>query len=233
MTDNAEDARAPLAVFVLKRSLTSDRALGALREDPRVELIEADERKTNWVSGAQRSAAMMVVTGSDPMGALLFVLTAGVNTPILVAAPKRLLTPTARKDVLEAGAKACVPTPITRSDVTRLVKLLTTQTGGISVDATLHLVFDPIGRQVRLHDKSVRLSQREFAVLHCLMLKRGRPVSAYDLLAYVWGERAERKKTREILDVYIHSVRRKLKRLGLGQAISTVRGYGYALGAEG
>ena len=110
-----------------------------------------------------------------------------------------------------------------------MLKLLTTQAGGISVDGALHLVLDPISRVVRVHEKSVKLSQREFAVLHCLTTRRGRPVSAYDVLAYVWGERAERKKTREILDVYIHSVRRKLKTLGLANAIQTVRGYGYAL----
>ena len=88
MTAKAE-AGPPLPVFVLKRSLNSDRALGALRDDPRIVLIEADERKTNWISGAQRASAIVVATGSDPMGALLFVLTAGVMAPILVAAPRR------------------------------------------------------------------------------------------------------------------------------------------------
>jgi DNA-binding response OmpR family regulator len=161
------------------------------------------------------------------MGALLFALTAGVSAPILVAAPRRMMG--GKKDVLEAGAAACLVTPVTRADVTRLVKQLTAQTSGLSVDGALHLVLDPINRVVRLHDKSVKLSGREFAVLHCLTARHGRPVSAYDVMAYVWGERSERKKTREILDVYIHSVRQKLKKLGLAKAIQTVRGYGYAL----
>jgi DNA-binding response OmpR family regulator len=227
MTATAKETTKPLAVFVLKRGLSGDRALGALLDDPRIEIIEADDRSTNWVSGAQRAAAILVATGSDPIAALLYVLTAGVTAPILVAAPRRLMN--AKRDVMSAGAAAVVATPVTRADVTRMVKLLTAQTGGLSVDGELHLVLDPIGRVVRLHDKSVKLSQREFAVLHCLTGRNGRPVSAYDLLAYVWGERSERKKTREILDVYIHSVRRKLKRLGLSDAIKTVRGYGYAL----
>ena len=200
MTATEQDAPPPLAVFVLKRSLTGDRALGAMRDDPRVELIEVDERKTNWISGAQRAAAILVVTGSDPMGALLFAVTGGVSAPILVAAPRRMMGD--KKDVMDAGASACLATPLTRADVTRLVKLLTKQTSGLSVDAELHLVLDPIGRVVRLHEKSVKLSQREFAVLHCLTSRRGRPVSAYDVMAYVWGERSERKKTREILDVF-------------------------------
>src|SRR5262245_54259992 len=109
MTATAEGA--PLPVFVLRRSLTGDRALSALRDDPRIELIEADERKTNWVSGAQRASAILVVTGADPISALLFVLTAGVTAPILVAAPRRMMS--GKKDVIEAGAAACMATPIT------------------------------------------------------------------------------------------------------------------------
>lgn len=227
MTAIAEAAPQPLAVFVLMRSIAGDRALGALRDDRRIELIQADARKTNWVSSAQRASAILVATGSDPMSALLFVVTAGITAPILVAVPRRLMS--AKPDVLEAGAAACYATPVTRADVTRMVKLLTKQTSGLSVNAALHLVLDPITRVVRYQERSVRLSQREFAVLHCLTSRRGRPVSAYDVMAYVWGERSERKKTREILDVYIHSVRGKLKRLGLSDAIQTVRGYGYTL----
>jgi len=229
MTAIAEEAQSPLVVFVLRRSLTGDRALGALTDDPRVELIEADARKTNWISGAQRAAAVLMVTGSDPMGALLFAVTAGITAPILVAAPRRMMS--GKRDVVAAGAAACLVTPITRAEVTRMVKLLTNQATGLSVDGPLHLVLDPIGRVVRLHDRSVKLSGREFAVLHCLTTHHGRPVSAHDVMAYVWGERSERKKTREILDVYIHSVRIKLKKLGLSNAIKTVRGYGYALAA--
>jgi DNA-binding response OmpR family regulator len=227
MTVIPADAPPPLAVFVLRKSLAGTRALGALADDPRVELVEVDEKKTNWISGAQRASAILALTGSDPMGALLFVLTAGVTVPIFIGAPKRMLA--GKKDVVDGGAAACMATPLTKADVTRMVKLLTSQTSSLSVDSALHLVLDPVARVVRLHEKSVKLSQREFAVLHCLSTRKGRPVSAYDLMAYVWGERSERKKTREILDVYIHSVRRKLKRLGLANPIQTVRGYGYAL----
>jgi DNA-binding response OmpR family regulator len=227
MTAIPGNAPPPLAVFVLRKSLTGARALGALADDPRVELIEADEKKTNWISGAQRASAILAITGSDPMGALLFVLTAGVTVPIFIAAPKRMMA--GKKDVVDGGAVACMSTPLTKADVTKMLKLLTSQTSSLSVDSALHLVLDPVARVVRVHDKSVKLSQREFAVLHCLSTRKGRPVSAYDVMAYVWGERSERKKTREILDVYIHSVRRKLKRVGLPNAIQTVRGYGYAL----
>ena len=75
----------------------------------------------------------------------------------------------------------------------------------------------------------MRLSQREFAVLHRLSGHHGRPVSAEDLLTSVWGDAPTIERTRQILDVYIFQLRKKLERLGLSGAVSTVRGFGYAL----
>jgi DNA-binding response OmpR family regulator len=82
---------------------------------------------------------------------------------------------------------------------------------------------------VRYHDKSIHLTQREFAVLHCLSSHNGRPVCAEDLLTFVWGEANPQDRSRQILEVYIHQLRQKLERLGLKGAVSTVRGFGYVL----
>ena len=113
-----------------------------------------------------------------------------------------------------------------------LVQTLGPPPAGLQVDDASHLVLDPIGREVRMRDKSVKLSQREFAVLHCLAGRGGRPVSASDILSYVWGDGTGKPQTREILDVYIFNLRKKLRRLGLPNPIRTVRSYGYALGSE-
>ena len=220
-------SQATLPLFVLRRGQTGERALGALRTDRRVELILGNDRRTTWVPAAQRAAAVLVTTSTDPIAALLYVVTAGVTGPVVVAAPRRFAA--LRRAVLGAGAVAFVSTPVSAADVSRLVKALTTQSTGLQVDAGSHLVLDPIGRVVRLNTKTVRLSQREFAVLHCLSGRGGRPVSAVDVLSYVWGDGTGRRQTREILDVYIFNLRKKLRRLGLSHAIRTIRSYGYAL----
>jgi DNA-binding response OmpR family regulator len=66
-------------------------------------------------------------------------------------------------------------------------------------------------------------------VLHTLSSHHGRPVSAEDLLTAVWGEAPSPDRTRQILDVYIFQLRRKLGQIGLKGAVSTVRAFGYAL----
>jgi len=218
-----------MPAFVLKRGPVSDRALGALMSDPRVEVIVAKDTRTNWAAAAQRAALVLVISNEDPLSTLLYAITAGITIPLVIAMPRRFAN--RKRDVIGAGAAACVTMPIAKADVSRMVKLFTKPATGLQVDGKLHLVLDPIGRVLRMHAKSVQLSQREFAVLHCLIGRSGRPVSATDVLATVWGDQPGRVQSREILDVYIFNLRKKLKRLGLPNAIRTVRSYGYVLEA--
>lgn len=202
------------------------RALGALEHDPRVELYVADALTPQWASFAKRVAAIVVVTGRDPFNALGYVITAEVSCPIVVAMSRRFRADC--KDLVAAGAAACVTTPLSQADVDRLLPIITMHAGPARIDSTLRLLLDPISRVVRYRDKVVRLSLREFALLHCLSTQHGRPVPAETLMTYVWGD-TDLRDGRKILDVYIFQLRKKLKGLGLQGAISTVRGFGYSL----
>ena len=97
------------------------------------------------------------------------------------------------------------------------------------MDKTLGLLLDPITQTVRYREQCVRLTQREFAVLQCLSSYDGKPVAAHKLVTYVWGDRAVADGSRNLLDVYVFQLRKKLERLGLKGAITTLRGLGYAL----
>src|SRR5687767_1392918 len=162
------------------------------------------------------------------MRALTFAITAGLRAPIVVAMQKRYKAQS--RDLLAAGASACLTLPLSSSDVTRLVKLLHPAPTVARMDGTLRLLLDPITRVVRYRNKPVKLSEREFTVLHCLSSRQGKPVSAQDVLRYVWAEDSS-ERSRQILEVYICHLRRKLARVGLKDAITTLRGYGYTLTA--
>jgi DNA-binding response OmpR family regulator len=214
----------PLPVLLLRRGRVGSRALAALSADARLELFPVAELSASAVALARRVAAVLVATNGDPLDALTYVVTAGITAPIVVglnAAHRKDTT-----DVVAAGATACIQMPVKPADVDTLVKKLVTRGAPTSVDRTLRLLLDPIGRIARYRQRSIRLSQREFAVLHALSSRHGRPVPADELLRDVWGDADQ---TRSILDVYIFALRKKLNRLGLRGAIATVRGYGYAL----
>jgi DNA-binding response OmpR family regulator len=218
---------APLPILVVRRGPLSLRALGALEHDPRVELYVADELTPDWASFAKRVAAVLVVTERDPFSGLGYVITAEVSCPIVVALSRRFRADC--DDLVAAGATACVTTPLTPAEVDRLLPIIAQYAAPARIDVTLRLLMDPISRVVRYRDKVVRLSLREFALLHCLSTQRGRPVPAETLMTYVWGDTDVGDGSRKILDVYIFQLRKKLRGLGLSRAICTVRGFGYSL----
>jgi DNA-binding response OmpR family regulator len=218
----------PLAVLLLRRGTVAKHLLDALHDDTRVELVSVRELSPDWVAFAQRVAAVLVATAGDPLDALTYVLTAGVSAPIVVAATAKYKRQF--RDVVAAGAAACVTLPLKPADVAKLLRQLQSPPAPALVDSTLRLLLDPISRVVRYHNRSVRLSQREFAVLFCLSSHRGEPVAADELLTYVWGEKRAHEQSRQILEVYVFQLRKKLEELGVPHAISTVRRFGYALG---
>ena len=90
------------------------------------------------------------------------------------------------------------------------------------------LVVDPVARAVSWDGAAVELSPREFALLHALASRPDTAVSKDDLLRLVWGD--EQAATRNVVEVYVGYVRRKLDDVGAGHVLRTVRGYGYLMG---
>lgn len=216
----------PLPVLLLRRGNVAARHLATLRSDPRIELFEAKELTPQEVAAAQRMAAVLIATTADPLEALTYVVTAGVSAPVVVAVDARHKHQ--RRDVVAAGAALCVTMPLAAQQVHTIVKRLSPNAAYARVDRRLRLLLDPIGGVARFQDRITQLSQREFALLHRLSDADGLPVAAQTLLTDVWGDGAT-EQSRQILDVYIFQLRKKLQQLGLDGTIATVREFGYAL----
>ena len=222
-----DDVVVALPLLVVCRGGGDAVLLEPLRDDPRIELFVTDHLTPTWVTFAQRVAAgIMLLATDDPLGALVYARTAGIEGTILLSVDR-----THRRDCAElerVGGASCVQLPLDQSALDRIVAVLGLTHCAASVEPTLRLLFDPIGRVVRYRDKATRLSQREFALLHCLAQHSGRPVRADQILGYVW-ENASSGRSRQIVDVYVCQLRRKLARIGLPNTIKTLRGYGYTL----
>jgi DNA-binding response OmpR family regulator len=89
------------------------------------------------------------------------------------------------------------------------------------------LQLDTGAREARVDGKPVELTGTEFALLEYLMQNAGQVLSRDQLREEVWGEGFE--PASNVVDIYVHYVRRKLKAAGLDvDPIRTVRGLGYA-----
>ncbi|MWC30827.1 winged helix-turn-helix domain-containing protein [Paenibacillus sp. MMS18-CY102] len=89
------------------------------------------------------------------------------------------------------------------------------------------LLFYPERYVVSYQGNSIELTQKEAALLEVLMLKEGRVVSRERLLDLMWED--QHFIDDNTLNVYITRVRKKLKEIGAGERIETVRGAGYRM----
>lgn len=87
------------------------------------------------------------------------------------------------------------------------------------------LELDRATREVRWNGEPVALSPREFGLLEVLVGRAGTVVTKDELLRAVWGD--EQAATRNVVEVYVGYVRRKLDAVGAGSLVRTVRGHGY------
>ncbi|MDA3626276.1 response regulator transcription factor [Saccharopolyspora sp. WRP15-2] len=92
------------------------------------------------------------------------------------------------------------------------------------------LEIDRAGREVRWAGQSISLSPREYGLLVALASHPDAVVPKDDLLRMVWGE--EQLVTRNVVEVYIGYLRRKLAAAGADAMVQTVRGQGYRVCAQ-
>jgi two-component system response regulator QseB len=124
---------------------------------------------------------------------------------------------------LDAGADDYLGKPFDLEELAARVRAIQRRSSGRASPMLEHgrLVLDPAAHEVRLDGAPVALSTREFALLHALLERPGRPLSRTQLeeRLYGWGEQVESNA----VEVHVHALRRKLG----AEWIKTLRGVGY------
>lgn len=184
----------------------------------------ADVLTGDEIAFAHRVGEVVIVAGyDDPLARLTYVRLAGIDLPVLVLHGARRQ----REQLLEAGAAAVAPMPRSADALAAGVRAAIEHETRKARPAGL--VFDPVALSVAYRERSVELTRREYAVLESLAARADQPVSIARLQAHAWGDALPKQSAPQIVTVYVHQLRRKLRAIGLDRAIVTVRNFGYRL----
>jgi DNA-binding response OmpR family regulator len=150
-----------------------------------------------------------------------------IATPVLMLTALSALEH--RVEGLDAGADDYLPKPFAFSELLARLRALSRRPPQLTGErlAAGDITLDPERHQVTINGRSELLSAREYALLGYLIRNSGQVVTRQQILDSVWG--AEPDVYSNVVDLYVHYLRRKLAALGRGDALHTVRGVGYAL----
>jgi DNA-binding response OmpR family regulator len=166
----------------------------------------------------------------DGVTLLRLLRTKRVATPVLMLTALGAVED--RVDGLDAGADDYLPKPFAFAELIARIRALGRRSavvpekrlraGDLSLDELRHVA--------QVGDRTVDLSAREFALLGYLIRHSGQVMTRQQILDAVWG--AEPDVYSNVVDLYVHYLRRKLGELGRAERLRTVRGVGYTLRAE-
>jgi DNA-binding response OmpR family regulator len=165
----------------------------------------------------------------DGMEVLRFARSVNEELPILILTARSEMETKIR--CLDIGADDCMLKPFSLQELRARCRALLRRRGARNLVLRYgDLELNRVDRSVKRAGEWIQLTNKEFALLECLLLSRGRSISRADLLEQVWEMNPT--AATNVVDVYVNYLRRKLKDTGEVPLIQTVRGQGYAIGAH-
>ncbi len=154
----------------------------------------------------------------------------GLQTPILLLTA--LDTVSDRVTGLRAGADDYLGKPFAFAELVARIEALARR--GVSPLADLtagQLRLEPATRRLRVDDRTVALTAREYALMELFVRHAGQVLTREQLATAAWDEPWEASDN--LIEAHIKNLRRKLALLPeAGVALRTVRGVGYVLEAS-
>jgi len=149
------------------------------------------------------------------------------DTPVLILSG--LTGPRAKVRCLGLGADDYVTKPFDKAELLARMQAVIRRSKGFSQPT---LRFGPVelnmdSREVRVLDRPLKLTGKEFALLELLVLRKGMLLSKEAFLNHLYGGVDEPEA--KIIDVFVCKLRKKLAQAGADNMIGTEWGRGYMI----
>ncbi len=154
---------------------------------------------------------------------------AGSDVPLLMLTARGAVED--RVEGLRAGADDYLVKPFAFAELSARIEALARRSGSGPRLSFGPVRVDPQAHLATVDGRELDLTPKEFAVLKDLLWAGGRVVTRAELKRSVWGFQFDAPT--KVVDLYVHYLRRKLRRAGAADLIETVRGVGYAIGRSG
>ncbi len=152
----------------------------------------------------------------------------GVKTPVLMLTAKDTVTDKVRG--LDAGADDYLTKPFALEELHARLRALARRSPEFEPVETLQvgdLVMNRTSREVMRGNKPIELTAKEFALLEFLMRHPNQVLSRDRIIENVWGYESDAPPN--VVDIYIHFLRRKIDHGHSKALIQSVRGLGYKI----
>ncbi len=220
-----------MRVLIVEDELALADAIAAAlgREGYAVDVVGDGDEALEWLENYDYDLAVIdrILPAREGLEVVREVRRRGNKVPILLLTA--LTSVDDRVRGLDAGADDYLGKPFAIDELRARIRALRRRDSG-EADPVLRigsLEMDPGRRRVTAGGRDVRLTTREFALLEVLARHPGHVFSQDRLVESVWN--ADFSAESNVVEVHIHSLRRKLDPGDGPSYIETVRGSGYRL----
>lgn len=220
-----------MRILIAEDEVTIARALKVMLEKNKyaVDMVHNGNDALDYIQAGTYDALVLdiMMPGKDGIEVLKAARGLGYTTPTLFLTAKAEVED--RVAGLDAGADDYLPKPFAASEFLARVRALTRRSsaytppelsfGNVTLDRGQYMLRGP--------SNEVRLNNKEYQLLELFLRHPHQVFSSEHLMEKVWGLDSEADM--DVVWTYIGFLRRKLKQVGGGIEIRTIRGAGYAL----
>lgn len=172
----------------------------------------------------------IMLPGRDGLSILKGLRRAGNATPVILLTARNELDD--RIEGLNQGADDYLAKPFYVEELIARIHAVARRVSGERSNLLRlgGLCLDRIERQVRLGERVIELTNREFSLLEYLMRSPGRVFTRTQILEHVWGYDFD--PNTNLVDACVQRLRRKIDAAEGASVIESIRGVGYRLRKE-
>lgn len=183
----------------------------------------------DYLSCAEYDAVILdiMLPGTSGMDILRAMRSKGDKTPVLLLTA--LGSVENRIEGLNAGSDDYLVKPFDLEELTARVRAIIRRSGeqATNVLTVEDLCLDSAAKTVSRGGSEIKLTSKEFSILEYLMQNRGKVMTRSQILEHIWNY--DYAGGSNVVDVYMHNIRKKVDGQAQEKRIHTVQGMGYTV----